>query len=102
MQSIATTEFGDAGLPILDGSCWMHRQASFYQANWPEGTEVAEDGDVFAFALPPIEGDAAPVLGGGEFVAARSTTNPATQALQTYLSRPTGPTPRPRSPAPAG
>ena len=34
----------------------MHRQASFYQANWPEGTEVAEDGDVFAFPLPPIDG----------------------------------------------
>jgi alpha-glucoside transport system substrate-binding protein len=85
VQSIASTEFGDAGLPILDGSCWMHRQASFYQANWPEGTKVSEDGDVFAFALPPIEGDAAPVLGGGEFTAAFND-NPATQALQTYLS----------------
>jgi alpha-glucoside transport system substrate-binding protein len=85
VQSVASTEFGDAGLPILDGSCWMHRQASFYQANWPEGTKVAEDGDVFAFPLPPITGDAAPVLGGGEFTAAFNDS-PATQALQTYLS----------------
>src|SRR3954447_1589150 len=86
VQSIASTEFGDAGLPILDGSCWMHRQASFYQANWPEGTKVAEDGDVFAFPLPPIGSEgAAPVLGGGEFTAAFND-NPATQALQTYLS----------------
>jgi len=85
VQSIASTEFGDAGLPILDGSCWMHRQASFYQANWPEGTDVAEDGDVFAFPLPPIEGDAAPVLGGGEFTTAFND-KPATQAFQTYLS----------------
>ncbi|SDQ38806.1 carbohydrate ABC transporter substrate-binding protein, CUT1 family [Quadrisphaera sp. DSM 44207] len=86
VQSIATTEFGDAGLPILEGSCWMHRQASFYQANWPEGTEVAEDGDVFAFPLPPIGSEgAAPVLGGGEFTAAFDD-RPAVQAFQTYLS----------------
>ncbi|MCF6510063.1 carbohydrate ABC transporter substrate-binding protein [Blastococcus sp. MG754426] len=88
VQSIATTEFGDAGLPILDGNCWLHRQASFYQANWPDGTEVGEDGDVFAFPLPPI-GDAGtpPVLGGGEFTAAFND-DPATQAFQTYLSSP--------------
>jgi alpha-glucoside transport system substrate-binding protein len=85
VQSIATTEFTDAGLPILDGSCFMHRQASFYQANWPEGTDVSEDGDVFAFPLPPIEGDTTPVLGGGEFTTAFND-EPATQAFQTYLS----------------
>ncbi|RBY85593.1 ABC transporter substrate-binding protein [Blastococcus sp. TF02A-30] len=84
-RSIASTEWTDAGNPILEGSCFMHRAASFYQANWPEGTEVGEDGDVFAFPLPPITGDAAPVLGGGEFVAAFND-DPATQALQTYLS----------------
>ncbi|MGY2004663.1 ABC transporter substrate-binding protein [Blastococcus sp. SYSU DS1024] len=85
VQSIASTEWTDAGNPILEGTCWMHRMASFYQANWPEGTEVGEDGDVFAFPLPPIDGGAAPVLGGGEFVAAFND-RPATQALQTYLS----------------
>lgn len=84
VQSIASTEFGDAGLPILDGACWMHRQASFYQANWPEGTEVAEDGDVFAFYLPSMD-DTRPLLGGGEFAAAFSD-RPAVQAFQTYLS----------------
>src|SRR3954463_7082363 len=86
VSSIATTAFGDAGLPILDGTCWMHRQASFYQANWPKGTKVAEDGDVFAFPLPAMEdGAAPPVLGGGEFTTAFND-NPATQAFQTYLS----------------
>lgn len=85
VQSIASTEFGDAGLPILDGSCWMHRQASFYQANWPEGTEVAEDGDVFAFYFPSMSEDERPLLGGGEFVAAFSD-EPAVQAFQTYLA----------------
>ena len=47
----------------------MHRQASFYAANWPKGTKVAEDGDVFAFYLPGKDATTKPVLGGGEFVA---------------------------------
>jgi alpha-glucoside transport system substrate-binding protein len=86
VKSIATTEFTDGGLPILDGKCGMHRQASFYAANWGDGVKVAEDGDVFAFYLP-VAGDefGAPVLGGGEFVAAFDD-RPAVQAFQTYLS----------------
>ena len=64
----------------------MHRQASFYQANWPKGTKVAEDGDVFAFPLPAMtDGGSVPVLGGGEFTTAFND-KPATQAFQTYLS----------------
>ena len=86
VKSIATTEFTDGGLPILDGECAMHRQASFYAANWPEGTKVAEDGDVFAFYLPVTNEDfGRPVLGGGEFVAAFSE-EPQVQAFQTYLA----------------
>jgi len=85
VKSIATTTFQDAGLPILDGTCSLHRQASFYAANWPEGTDVSEDGDVFAFYLPGETADDKPVLGGGEFVLAFND-EPATQAFQTYLS----------------
>jgi alpha-glucoside transport system substrate-binding protein len=69
VKTIATTSFTEAGLPILDGKCYMHRQASFYQANWGKGVNVAEDGDVWAFYLPPINADQKPVLGGGEFAA---------------------------------
>ncbi|MUN61618.1 extracellular solute-binding protein [Kocuria sediminis] len=87
VRSIATTAFGDAGLPILDGSCWMHRQASFYQANWPEGTNVAEDGDVFAFYLPGKSEDEKPILGGGEFTVAFAD-RPEVQAFQAYLTSP--------------
>jgi len=88
VQSIASTTFQDGGLPILDGQCFMHRQASFYAANWPEGTAVAEDGDVFAFYLPPINEEFGnPVLGGAEFVGAFNE-NPATQAFQLYLTSP--------------
>lgn len=86
VSSIATTRFEDGGLPILQGNCWMHHQASFYAANWGEGVTVAEDGDVFAFYLPSIkEEHGNPVLGGGEFVAA-FTERPEVQAFQTYLS----------------
>ncbi len=85
IKSIAITTFQDGGLPILDGTCSLHRQASFYAANWPAGTTVAEDGDVFAFYLPGKTEDEKPVLGGGEFVAAFAD-RPEVQAFQTYLS----------------
>lgn len=85
VNSIATTEFGDAGLPVLDGTCAMHHQATFYEGFWPDGTEVAEDGDVWAFITPGTEADASAVTGGGEIVAAFSDSD-ETVAVQTYLS----------------
>jgi alpha-glucoside transport system substrate-binding protein len=85
VKSIATTTFQDAGLPILDGQCGMHRQASFYAANFPKGTKVSEDGDVFAFYLPGKDATTKPVLGGGEFVLAFAD-RPEVKAFQTYLS----------------
>lgn len=86
VKSIATTTFQDGGLPILQEKCAMHRQASFYAANWPEGTDVSETGDAFAFYLPTTnEDNGRPVLGGGEFVAAFDD-RPEVQAFQTYLS----------------
>ncbi|MBR7743452.1 carbohydrate ABC transporter substrate-binding protein [Phycicoccus sp. BSK3Z-2] len=85
VRSIATTSFQDAGQPVVDGSCMMHRQASFYAANWPEGTNVAEDGDVWAFYLPAETADERPVLGAGEFTAAFAD-RPEVKAFQTYLS----------------
>ena len=88
VTSIASTIFQDGGLPILQGQCWMHRQASFYTANWPEGTNVAEDGDVYAFYFPPISEEfGKPVLVGSEFVAAFSD-RPEVAAFQAYLSSP--------------
>jgi alpha-glucoside transport system substrate-binding protein len=85
VKTIATTSFQDAGQPILDGTCSMHRQASFYASNWPEGTKVGEDGDVWAFYLPSVDPATKPVLGGGEFVAAFAD-RPEVKAFQTYLS----------------
>ncbi|MHB8961174.1 MAG: ABC transporter substrate-binding protein [Candidatus Limnocylindrales bacterium] len=86
VRSIATTPFGDGGLPITKGDCFLHRQASFYSSFWPKGTVIAEDGDVFAFYFPatdPSKGK--PVLGGGEFVVAFAD-RPEVQHVQTYLA----------------
>ncbi len=85
VKSIASTTFQDGGLPILQGKCSFHRQASFYAANWPKGTKVAPDGDVFAFYLPGKDATTKPVLGGGEFILAFSD-RPEVKAFQTYLA----------------
>jgi alpha-glucoside transport system substrate-binding protein len=86
VKTIATTTFQDAGTPILNGKCSMLQQASFYEAQWPKGTNVSATGDVFAFYLPAVNASSStPVEGGGEFVTAFSSA-PAVQAVQNYLS----------------
>lgn len=88
VKSIATTTFQDAGKPILQGQCWMLQQASFYKAQWPKGTNVGPNGDVFAFYLPPMNDKfGLPVVGGGEFAVAFAN-RPEVQLVQTYLSTP--------------
>lgn len=87
-KTISTTPFTDAGLPILDGTCFMHRQGSFYGSFWPQGTKIGPDGDVWAFYLPAVDPDKAkPVIGGGDFALAFAD-RPEVQAFQTYLSSP--------------
>ncbi len=88
VKTVATTTFQDAGKPILTGKCYMLQQASFYAAQWPTGTKVGPDGDVFAFYLPAINASVqTPVEGGGEFVTAFSD-KAEVQAVQSYLSTP--------------
>ena len=82
--------FQTAGLPILDGTCSLHHQASFYETFWnpngDEGNTVAPDGDVYAFLLPPVNADdPQAVTGGGEFpVAFRDAKE--VEAVRAYLS----------------
>ena len=56
-SATAGISFSDAGLPILDGNCWLHRQANFFASQWPEGTTTGPEGDVNAFYLPTISDD---------------------------------------------
>ncbi|KAB1940398.1 carbohydrate ABC transporter substrate-binding protein [Micromonospora sp. ALFpr18c] len=86
VKSITTTSFQEAGVPVTTGKCAMHRQASFYANQFPEGTKVAPDGDAFAFYFPAIDpAKGKPVLGAGEFVVAYAD-RPEVQAVQTYLA----------------
>ncbi|WP_166876021.1 ABC transporter substrate-binding protein [Salinibacterium sp. ZJ450] len=85
VRSILDVIFQEGGWPILDGECAMHHQASFYEGLWPEGTTIAEDGDVWAFLTPGVEADAAAVTGGGEIVGA-FTDSDAVKAVQTFMS----------------
>jgi alpha-glucoside transport system substrate-binding protein len=86
VKSITTTSFQEAGVPVTNGKCAMHRQASFYANQFPEGTKVAEDGDAFAFYFPAIDpAKGKPVLGAGEFVVGFAD-RPEVQAVQTYLA----------------
>jgi alpha-glucoside transport system substrate-binding protein len=88
VRTIATTTFQDAGRPILQNNCFMLQQASFYGAQWPQGTTVGPDGQVFAFKLPGIDPSVqTPVLAAGEFVVAFAD-RPEVQAVQNYLSTP--------------
>jgi len=74
VQSIATVAMSEDGLPILQNTCAMHRQASFYANEWPDGTKIGPDGDVYAFYLPTLDTTRArPILGAGEFVGAFDT-----------------------------
>jgi alpha-glucoside transport system substrate-binding protein len=71
---------------MLSGKCAMLQQASFYEAQWPKGTKIGPDGDIFAFYMPVVNDKfGVPVEGGGEFLTAFSN-RPEVQAVQTYLS----------------
>jgi len=68
--SIAATPFGDNGQALVDGECFMHRQANFFAAFFPEGTEFGTDaeGAIDTFYFPSNEGS--PVLVAGTSAAA--------------------------------
>jgi alpha-glucoside transport system substrate-binding protein len=69
--TVATTDFRDApaGLFASPPGCYMHRQASFIPAFFPEGTVVGEDADFFYFPSFAGEDLGNPVLGGGTLMA---------------------------------
>ena len=93
VSAIATTSFSAGGAGVVDGSCAMHRQASFlggilvgdYGATivGPEDTDV--EGGITTFYFPGASASDTPALGGGEFVGAFSDAG-AVQAVQLYLT----------------
>ena len=93
VAAIATTTFQDGGAGIVDGSCAMHRQASFiggilagdYGAEIVTPADTDVEGGITTFYFPGVSSDNKPALGGGEFVGAFSD-RPEVQAVQLYLT----------------
>jgi alpha-glucoside transport system substrate-binding protein len=85
VKAEATTKFQDGGLPILQGNCYMHKQASFYSTIWPAGTTIGPDGQVNTFYFPTKAGDPKYMLGGGDLIGA-GTDKPETYAVLTYTN----------------
>ena len=88
-QAVATTDFRDspAGLFSIPADCYMHRQASFIPAFFPEGTVVGEDVDFFYFPAYEEKELGKPVLGAGTLF---GITNPsdATNVFLEFLKLP--------------
>jgi alpha-glucoside transport system substrate-binding protein len=89
-QSIASTGFAQAGLPIVDGQCGMHRQANFYAANFTDAgvTEFGPDGEVDAFYFPTNSDEFGRVtLTGGTYIVAFNDDPDTLEAIE-YLASP--------------
>jgi len=89
-QSIASTGFAQAGLPIADGACGMHRQANFYAANFSDANaDIAfgPDGDVNTFYLPTISDEFGQVtLSGGTYIVAFNDDADTLKAIEFLAS----------------
>ncbi|WP_244327730.1 ABC transporter substrate-binding protein [Roseibium sp. RKSG952] len=87
--AVSSTDFRDSpkGLFTSPPKCYLHRQASFIPAVFPEDVEVGLDADFFYF--PAYEGKdlGRPVLGGGTLFAITNDT-PEAHALIEFLKSP--------------
>jgi len=87
--TVATTDFRDSpsGLFASPPGCYMHRQASFIPAFFPDGTVVGEDADFFYFPSYESEELGNPVLGGGTLMGVTDPSE-ATTAFMEFLQTP--------------
>lgn len=84
--AVASTDFRDApkGLFASPPQCYMHRQASFIPAFFPEGTVVGEDADFFYFPSYAGKDLGKPVLGAGTLFAITKDSK-GTRAFMDFL-----------------
>ncbi|MEL6644651.1 MAG: ABC transporter substrate-binding protein [Pseudomonadota bacterium] len=87
--AVASTDFRDSpkGLFASPPQCYMHRQASFIPAFFPEGTVVGEDADFFYFPAYAEKDLGTPVLGAGTLWAI-TNENEAAHELIAFLQTP--------------
>ena len=88
-DAVATTDFRDSpkGLFSSPPQCYLHRQASFIPAYFPEGTELGLDADFFYFPAYESKDLGKPVLGAGTIVAI-TADNKASRAFIEFLKTP--------------
>ncbi len=86
---VASTDFRDSitGMFASPAQCYMHRQASFAPAFFPEGVVAGEDADFFYFPSFAGEDLGNPVLGGGTLMAVTDQSD-ATDAFMEFLKLP--------------
>jgi alpha-glucoside transport system substrate-binding protein len=80
----ATAHSADHGDPLVAGTCAMVRQASFFAAFLPEGTDVGPGGQVDTFYFPAADASSSPVLTAGNAAAAFRDA-PEVWAVMEYL-----------------
>ena len=87
--AVATTDFRDSpkGMFSSPPQCYMHRQASFIPAFFPDGTMVGEDADFFYFPAYDSRDLGKPVLGAGTLWAI-TNDSPAARELIAFLETP--------------
>lgn len=87
--TVASTDFRDSpkGLFASPPQCYMHRQASFIPAFFPDGTAIGEDADFFYFPAYAEKDLGTPVLGAGTLWAI-TNENEAAHDLIAYLQTP--------------
>ncbi len=87
--AVASTDFRDSpkGLFSSPPKCYMHRQASFVPAFFPEGTKLGTDANFFYFPPYASKDLGKPVLGGGTLFAI-TKDSPAARAFIEYLKTP--------------
>ena len=86
---VASTDFRDSpkGMFASPPQCYLHRQASFIPAFFPEGTLVGEDADFFYFPAYDSMDFGRPVLGAGTLWAI-TNENQAAHDLIAFLQTP--------------
>ena len=87
--AVGSTDFRDSpkGLFSSPAQCFMHRQASFIPAFFPEGTAIGDDVDFFYFPSYAEKDLGNPVLGAGTLISI-TDDSAATRALIEYLKTP--------------
>lgn len=87
--AVGSTDFRDSptGLFSSPPQCYMHRQASFAPAFFPEGTELGTDADFFYFPSFAGKDLGNPVLGGGTLMAVTDPSD-ATMEFMKFLQLP--------------